>query len=429
MIESIAEFLRRYNFARQVYRVVKRIDFSFSIPQITPISIRKSRFNFKRINLVIPSINREHHFGGVSTALDLFKALSEPDGNKIRTRICLTDATPGKEDLERFPEYRLVSSEIDTDEENQILPIVYKHQRKIFVTAEDRFLPTSWWTAYCTIQMVRQQAGELGRVCNKMAYLIQDYEPGFYNWSSHFALAEATYRSDVSTVPVFNTGFLRDYFHSKGYRFEAEFVFEPRLNALLKKHLHSKDAIQRKKIILIYGRPSVARNCFPLIVEALRIWSGSEPDIQAWEPISIGENHKTVSLGKGKQMKSLGKLSLESYASLLSQSAVGLSLMVSPHPSYPPLEMAHFGLLTLTNTYANKNLSRCHENIFSIDTLTPDRIAEALLSKTRQFSQNPVAGAQGKSLMPHYLEDTDAFPFAASLSALLFRPLGGADGH
>src|SRR4029450_13774842 len=43
------------------------------------------------------------------------------------------------------------------------------------------------------------------------------------------------------------------------------------------------------------------------------------------------------------------------YASLLASCDVGLSLMLTPHPSLVPLEMAAAGLLTVTNTYANKN--------------------------------------------------------------------------
>lgn len=35
----------------------------------------------------------------------------------------------------------------------------------------------------------------------------------------------------------------------------------------------------------------------------------------------------------------------------------GISLMSSPHPSYPPLEMSVFGIKVITNNYSNKDLS------------------------------------------------------------------------
>ena len=56
-------------------------------------------------------------------------------------------------------------------------------------------------------------------------------------------------------------------------------------------------------------------------------------------------------------MRALGKLDLDAYGSLLRESAVGLSLMVSPHPSYPPLDMAHLGLRVVTNGFGPKDLS------------------------------------------------------------------------
>jgi len=174
---------------------------------------------------------------------------------------------------------------------------------------------------------------------------------------------------------------------------------------------------------LIYGRPSVARNGFSLIIESLKRWASLQSNLQEWEVISVGEGHKPIPIGNGKVIRSLGKLSLEDYAELLLRSAIGISLMVSPHPSYPPLEMAHFGLLTITNSYANKNLSCCHENIYSIDCLTPDRIADALLSRTWQFSEDPHAGLRGKSLIPSYCNNAEMFPFVEALFRILFSTL------
>ena len=63
-------------------------------------------------------------------------------------------------------------------------------------------------------------------------------------------------------------------------------------------------------------------------------------------------------LGDGLEMVSAGKLSLQAYGALLNQCAIGISLMLSPHPSYPPLEMAHSGILTITNSFAEKIFRR-----------------------------------------------------------------------
>ena len=59
-------------------------------------------------------------------------------------------------------------------------------------------------------------------------------------------------------------------------------------------------------------------------------------------------------------------------------SYAGISLMVSPHPSYPPLEMSTFGVRTITNQYENKDLSYFNENIISLRACSPDNIVKAL---------------------------------------------------
>src|SRR4029079_11557858 len=89
-----------------------------------------------------------------------------------------------------------------------------------------------------------------------------------------------------------------------------------------------------------------------------------------WEVISVGRPHPPVELGRGLRMRARGKLDIEAYASLLTAYAFGLSLMVSPHPSYPPLDMAHLGMRVVTNSFGPKDLSSWHQNIVSVGSLT-----------------------------------------------------------
>ena len=59
--------------------------------------------------------------------------------------------------------------------------------------------------------------------------------------------------------------------------------------------------------------------------------------------------------------------------------------MVSPHPSYPPLEMAAFGVKTITNRFSNKDLSDFSDNIISLDTCSSADVAQALLDVCSAF--------------------------------------------
>ena len=389
---------------------------SSELPELTPIRMRKSPIPAHRLNLLLPSINAMHTFGGVATALALFQALIEKLGTvEYRYRIIALDAKPDAEALTLFQEYRLVAADEDVEDTFQILSIAERYEC-IPVWEQDIFIATIWWSAYHAKAFIRQQADSYKMQAHKLIYLIQDFEPGFYPWSSRYVLAESTYQDqEFSTIAICNSEFLLDYLHSHNYHFYKSFVFQPQMNKTLKHYLPQLKAMKKVKRILVYGRPQTPRNCFEIISDALKIWAQNQPDVREWTIISLGEKHPDIDIAHGVRAKSLGKVSLEQYADFLSTSAIGISLMVSPHPSYPPLEMAHFGVLTITNGYANKDLSLWHENITSLNPLTPHNVAEALLQACHEFEQDRDIGFKRKSHIPFYLDEALQFPFIDEL--------------
>ena len=72
--------------------------------------------------------------------------------------------------------------------------------------------------------------------------------------------------------------------------------------------------VDKKKQILVYGRPGTERNAFNLVVAALKKWVMMQPDIEEWEILSAGEMHRSIPLGNGKELVSVGKLTIEEYA-------------------------------------------------------------------------------------------------------------------
>lgn len=333
--------------------------------------------NNLRINLLVPSVDSKVVFGGISTAYKFFEEFCQKNG--IQKRIIVTDDQVDVKTMIDLPGYVIVEPEDDITEGDQIVGMGNRANKTIPVFKNDIFMATSWWSAYIAFEVLRWQADRYKQDVKKLIYFVQDYEPGFYPWSSRYLMADSTYKSDVPTIAIYNSYVLSEYFKKNGYQFANEFYFEPTLNSELKKVLMSyKNSLPRKKQILLYGRPSVQRNAFELIVDALKIWCDMQEDIDEWRIISAGEVFDNIELKNGKKIEVLGKLSLEEYAKTMLETKVGISLMVSPHPSYPPLEMSTFGIKVITNTYDNKNLNGFNNNIIALSNCSGQAIANKL---------------------------------------------------
>ena len=84
--------------------------------------------------------------------------------------------------------------------------------------------------------------------------------------------------------------------------------------------------------------------------------------------------HDDLEIAEDVYVKSLGKLTIYNYIKELEKSHIGISFMASPHPSYPPLEMATFGLYTITNKFAGKDISGNHHLLHCVDYPLPDEL-------------------------------------------------------
>ena len=280
------------------------------------------------------------------------------------------------------------------------------------VSEGDVFIATAWWTAHLALKILDWQDTQFSYSDRNLIYLIQDYEPGFYPWSSRWLLADSTYRMSDRTVAVINTSQLALHINGLGYKFKSYYVFEPRLNRELRNHLQYSQLkkIDKKRRILIYGRPNVERNAYSLIISGIKEWASRDLHTASkWEVLSVGVPHQDVPLANGKHVRSLGKLSIDEYAKVMRTSSVGISLMVSPHPSYPPLEMAAFGMLVITNSFGVKRPSSIHTNINAIDMVTPHTISDAISSACEKYEKEDWECSAEFSFP--YLSEYDQFEF------------------
>jgi hypothetical protein len=368
-----------------------------------------------RLNLLVPTLSPARAFGGTRTALDLFEALA-PRFPRLRVVAFQPIPEAALATLDGF-ELANPGDERAPDRAAVAVPRGQRAESHLAVGAEDVFLATFWTTAELAARLVRWQATTFGGEWRPFAYLIQDFEAGFYPWSAQSELARATYAGGAPTIAVINSGLLQAYLDSQGIAFEDPLTFEPRIDARLRPLLSEKPGERRRRVV-VYGRPETPRNAFPLLVDALRAWVEAGGG-GGWEVVSAGRSHPPVELGRGLRMRSVGKLDIEAYGSLLRESALGVSLMVSPHPSYPPLDMAHLGLRVVTNGFGPKDLATWHENIVSAGSLTAGAIAEAIASQASAFEADPAAGDRARPLRPDYIADGPLFPFADTLAERL----------
>lgn len=383
------------------------------VGEIRPLRFRKSNRDEMRLNLMVPSINRNDVYGGISTAIRFFFELGTSLGCEMR--IVVLDEEPNKHDIiEDLSDFQITKWSDEKPTNKQIVSMAGQRADKtLSVSKNDQFIFTIWWSAYC-VQNEYANWNDLGLEPQKFIYLIQDYEPGFYPWSTRYMLADSTYRPEFKQIGIFNSKLLRDYFVDGGYTFSETFCFDPVLNPALNERLQSLGgkAPKRKKI-LIYGRPNTDRNAFEIIVEGLRMWIDSDPSSAAWDIVSAGEEFEPIYLGNGRCLSSLGKLTLGEYADVLSDSYIGISLMVSPHPSYPPLEMAAFGMHVITNSFGNKNLESfsVDGNIISLERLSPHTIAESISLLSKDYKPVMECGHVPRE----YTSSTREFPFIDEL--------------
>lgn len=349
-----------------------------SIPEAAPITCRQSTFPGQRLNLLVPALSIQHLFGGITTALAFFEELAQQSG-LANLRIILTDQQRFvSADNPAFTAWRISALDESDGPGRSIVAAGDRYGKSLAVGAGDRFVATAWWTSVSAraIQAWQASSFDLPQPAPYL-YIIQDYEPGFYPWSSRYALAEASYHGSHLFMALFNTSLLQTFFVQQGYQFPRAWSFEPVLNPVLRQQLELRYGTPKEQRLLLYGRPGTLRNAFELAVMGLRSWV-EQGGGAGWSFVSLGEPHPPLELGNGTQLCSLGKLSLEQYADELSRAAVGLSLMISPHPSYPPLEMAAFGLQVVTNCHGPKDLNNLHPAIRNADPLTPEAIAAEL---------------------------------------------------
>ena len=347
------------------------------MPWFNPLNlvVAPQLVNEPRLNLLVPGLAMRHLSGGPNTALEIAGRLAL---SGVRVRLISTEFA-FDEDLAPFRAHMrgLLGTDLPAD-----VQLVSANDRAVplAIGARDLFMATAWWTAQQAKYAVRHTQH------SRFVYLIQDYEPLFHPASTQQALAEETYSLDH--LPVVNSQWLHEFLvRERIGRFadpafvERSLVFQPAVDRTLFFPALDRSTRARRRL-LFYARPTGGlRNLFELGVAALeKAVADGTLDPERWELVGMGESFEAVSLGRGATLVPAPWLDLAGYAQQMRESDILLSLMLSPHPSYPPLEMAACGGLAVTTAFANKTpeaLAELSANIIGIPP-TLEGISEGL---------------------------------------------------
>lgn len=318
-----------------------------------PLRLRSALDEPRRVNLLAPAMDFAHLFAGYLGKLNLALRLVDA-GHRVRLVIvdpCEHDPRAWRRAIARYPGLERLFDRVEVAyaaDRDQVLAV---HPR-------DAFIATTWWTAH----LAERARRDLGR--RRFVYLIQEFEPMTFAMGSLYALAAESY--EFPHYAVFSTELLRDYFRAErlgvyadgGGGAAAALAFQNAITAFAV----SRDTLERsgRKRLLFYARPEqhASRNMFELGILALRrvvADGGLDPAGWSVEGIGAGREFAPVPLGRDQALRILPRVDLAEYQTMLPGYDVGLSLMLTPHPSLVPLEMAAAGLITVTNTYANKD--------------------------------------------------------------------------
>ncbi|HJE22050.1 MAG TPA: rhamnan synthesis F family protein [Methylorubrum populi] len=363
-------------------------------PECTKYLVVPSAVEKPRLNLMIPLVDQNKGYAGVATGIDFFMRLHRQLSDRFDARIISTDVSPSNQYVAP-PGFDWVDPlEADAPGALTVIDGARRYRYPVPFRKHDIIMATAWWTADGALDIMKQQDRLFGRSDAKFVYLIQDFECGFYPWSTKYSLAENTYLHPERTIPVFNTDVLKEFFVREGY-----FRDGSALNDSISQKIGGAitKGQKKEKIVLLYARPHAERNCLPfldmlieqLVREDAAFW-------RDWRFLAIGEDFSADQLKCSGRIEVLGRLSLAEYGNLSSRAALAISLMVSPHPSYPPLELANAGVLVLTNDYANKNMRDWHHNISSFRAFDLGGVAAQFRSLAETWTRDPEIGWKGQ---------------------------------
>lgn len=307
----------------------------------------------RRVTMITDTISGGRVFGGVATGLILSALVAQRTGADLR--IVTRHHRPDRGNLRSVLAFHGV--EWDGKVEFDFCDL-HDPTARLDVSDADLFITTSWWTTYSAAQTLPAE---------RIICLVQEDERFFYPVGDQsLRAAETLGLPDVRYVV--NSELLHDHLVDEGFTAlrDRGRWFEP---AFPPDRYYLEERTAERYSFVFYARPNHPRNLYYRGVEAIEsaIHHGLF-DPEAWSITFIGSDLHPVRLAHDIQPRLVETLPLDEYATLMRATDLGLSLMLTPHPSYPPLDLAASGAVAVTNRFGRKaSLARYSDNIICAD--------------------------------------------------------------
>jgi len=349
-----------------------------------------------RVNLVTDSIEKKLALGGVATALIIATEFAKK--NSLPLRIITRVAPANAADYNQLMKINGVEpaadvsfySDHDRDAEGN-------KNHKLDVSDSDIFIATSWWGAHAIRRTTKRR---------RFFYVLQEVETFFYpHGTDHFLCGETMRDSEIDFI--INSRYLYDYFAGTLPSVAKNGVY---FDPAFPRSLYSAGDFspKQKHRLFFYARPSNPRNMFLYGIDMLeRAIEADILDMAHWDICCAGQDVPPLAFSNGYEAANLGQLSWDAYANMLRDTDLTLSLMYTPHPSYPPYDAACSGSVVLSNKCLNKTefygcanviLSGLGQNEFLDSMERAAALAMDMQARKKNYGQMSIPRSWGENL-------------------------------
>jgi hypothetical protein len=368
--------------------------------ELSPLrSFRTIRSGTRRVTLLTDSLGPESLFGGVATALLFATLLAQRTGAQLRV---VTEVRPP--DLSAVGALLRAHSVTPPDD----ISVVFAERRRsdrreIDLHDHDLFVSTAWWNTWNLLHAVAPA---------QIIHMLQEDERLFYPHGDQHLLCTEVLRTPGLRFAV-NTRLLHEHFAAEGFDnivrngawFEPAFPFAC--------YRWEERVAGERRNFFFYARPRHPRNLYQRGLDVVRAAIERRIlDPEQWNICFLGHGLSDVTLPRGVRPNLLQNLPWPDYAALMRQTDLGLGLMYTPHPSYPPLDLAASGAVAVTNRYGHKrSLAQYSGNILcvggALESLLEGieqgvRLAADLPARRRNYLQSGLARDWSATFQPAF---------------------------